>query len=114
LPTLNAGAPASAFTLRLAACWRCSPQGARSTSRLSLANQLALYVDSVALGTAAARRPALSWNPRALANCRGILVAVGLADVGHTLATDVQLRGLGSLAGLQGSTATTAQREVAA
>jgi uncharacterized protein DUF3352 len=74
-------------------------------------SSLALDIDTVALGApASATLPSFSSEAsRALGELpRESWFAVGLGDVGHTLASDVQgLRSLGSLAGSQGSSSAT-------
>jgi Protein of unknown function (DUF3352) len=87
--------------------------GARQTnvSLVPSRGALALDIDTVALGapTTATLPTSSSEASRALRELPGeSWLAVGLGDVGHMLASDVQaLRGLGSLAGPQGSSSAT-------
>jgi Protein of unknown function (DUF3352) len=109
----NAGSAASAGTPSGVAGLLQLFSGGRqiNVSLIPSRSSLALDVDTLALGapSTATLQTFSSEASRALAELPGeSWLAVGLGDVGHMLATDVQgLRSLGSLAGPQGSSTAT-------
>jgi hypothetical protein len=106
----NAGSAASAGTPSGVGGLLQLFSGARqiNVSLVPSSSSLALDIDTLGAPTSATLPTSSSEASRAFGELPGeSWLAIGLGDVGHTLATDVQgLRGLGSLAGPTGSSST--------